>query len=159
MKTKEEILKPFVEIPFRHARIVDEDNALIAMELYAKQFMPQPLALSDSYNPESPRMHYLDMACSIQTLVFEYNIWTDNLFAYEREMKGVEYEAISEIARERKLFFWSKIRRLNVLIRGYMLTKGMATLTTEIGEFRITDDVDRLYFKQCKKEGVWQVTY
>lgn len=38
IKTKEEILKPFIETPFRHTRIVEEENALIAMGLYADQF-------------------------------------------------------------------------------------------------------------------------
>jgi len=37
-KTKEEILQPYVEIPFRHAQIVDKDNALLAMEEYVKPF-------------------------------------------------------------------------------------------------------------------------
>lgn len=37
-KTAEEILQPYVEIPFRHTKIVDKDNALKAMELFAEQF-------------------------------------------------------------------------------------------------------------------------
>jgi hypothetical protein len=37
MKSKEDILKPFIEIPFRHAQIVDKDNALKAMEIFADE--------------------------------------------------------------------------------------------------------------------------
>jgi hypothetical protein len=35
--TKEEILKPYVQIPFRRAQIVDKDDALEAMEKYAQE--------------------------------------------------------------------------------------------------------------------------
>jgi hypothetical protein len=37
MRSKEDILKPFVETPFRHAEVVDKDNALKAMEMFAKE--------------------------------------------------------------------------------------------------------------------------
>jgi len=38
MKTKEEILKPYIEVPFRHTQVVEKDNALKAMDEYASQF-------------------------------------------------------------------------------------------------------------------------
>lgn len=34
-KTANEVLKPYVEIPFRHTKIVEMDNAIKAMEKYA----------------------------------------------------------------------------------------------------------------------------
>ena len=39
MKTKEEVLKPYVERILRHTEIVDKDNALLAMEKYANEVM------------------------------------------------------------------------------------------------------------------------
>lgn len=36
--TAKQHLEKYVETPFRHTRIVDEDNAIIAMEAYAAQF-------------------------------------------------------------------------------------------------------------------------
>jgi hypothetical protein len=36
-KTAEEILKPYVERPFRHAEIVEKENALLAMHKFANQ--------------------------------------------------------------------------------------------------------------------------
>lgn len=41
MKTAEEILEKYVETPFRHTKIVEKENALIAMEEYANQFRPK----------------------------------------------------------------------------------------------------------------------
>lgn len=38
MKTAEEILKPYVETPFRHTQIVEKDNAIKAMGQFADQF-------------------------------------------------------------------------------------------------------------------------
>lgn len=38
MKSAEEILKPYVETPFRHTQVVEKDNALLAMQKYADQF-------------------------------------------------------------------------------------------------------------------------
>lgn len=38
IKTKEEILKRYIETPFRHTQIVDKDNALLAMEEYVMPF-------------------------------------------------------------------------------------------------------------------------
>lgn len=43
MKTAEEILGKYVESPFRHTRIVEKDNALLAMEEYANQFKTKSL--------------------------------------------------------------------------------------------------------------------
>ncbi len=50
MKTKEEILKPFVEIPFRHTKIVDYDNALKAMDLYHNQKLGYEIRIGNHYN-------------------------------------------------------------------------------------------------------------
>jgi len=38
MKTKEEILEPYIETPFRHTKVVEKDNALLAMAQFADQF-------------------------------------------------------------------------------------------------------------------------
>ncbi len=38
LKTAEEILAPYVESVLRHTKVVDKDNALIAMEKYKGQF-------------------------------------------------------------------------------------------------------------------------
>lgn len=39
IKTPEEILKPYIEIPLRHTKIVDVDDAIKAMYEYAAQFI------------------------------------------------------------------------------------------------------------------------
>ena len=38
MKTKEEILSPFIERPFRHTEVIEKDNALIDMQMYLDQY-------------------------------------------------------------------------------------------------------------------------
>lgn len=38
MKTAEEILAPYIETPFRHTKVVEKDNALLAMKQFADQF-------------------------------------------------------------------------------------------------------------------------
>lgn len=39
MRTKEEILQPYIETPFQHTQVVDKDNALLAMEIYAQEVL------------------------------------------------------------------------------------------------------------------------
>ena len=41
MKTKEEILKPYIEVPFRHTQVIEKDNALKAMDEYASQLQQE----------------------------------------------------------------------------------------------------------------------
>lgn len=38
IKTREEVLKKYVEKPFTHTEIVEKDNALLAMQQYHDQF-------------------------------------------------------------------------------------------------------------------------
>lgn len=58
MKTAEEILEKYVEIPFRHTKIVEKDNALIAMEEYANQFKPKPIGY-----PSEPKKELTQENC------------------------------------------------------------------------------------------------
>jgi len=55
MKSKEEILKPFIETPFRHCQVVEKDNALIAMEQYGNEIADSLGRGWISMNDEKPK--------------------------------------------------------------------------------------------------------
>lgn len=61
MKSAEEILKPYVEKPFRHTQIVEKDNALIAMQKFADQFRGiEWIAIKDQKPADYDRVLYFD---------------------------------------------------------------------------------------------------
>lgn len=61
MKTAEEILQPYVETPFRHTKVVEKDNALLAMAKFADQFKGVSwIAVKDQTPPEYERVIYWD---------------------------------------------------------------------------------------------------
>lgn len=61
MKSAEEILKPYVETPFRHTQIIEKDNAIKAMGLFADQFRGiHWIATKDQKPPEYERVIYFD---------------------------------------------------------------------------------------------------
>lgn len=51
MKTKEEILKKYIE-NVMGVKVVEDDNALKAMEEYAEQFKPKPIGYSSEPKQE-----------------------------------------------------------------------------------------------------------
>jgi len=51
MKTKEEILAPYIEVPFRHTKIVEADNALKAMIELERQSLISFLEWFQKLNP------------------------------------------------------------------------------------------------------------
>lgn len=63
MKTAEEILTPYIETPFRHTKIVEADNALHAMKLYASQFdgdKSKWIPVSEKTPPDYQRVFFFD---------------------------------------------------------------------------------------------------
>lgn len=62
MKTAKQILKPFIEVPFSHTRIVSDENALKAMEQYADQFrgVNPWIPTSEKVPPDYERVFYYD---------------------------------------------------------------------------------------------------
>jgi len=52
MKTKEEILKPYIEVPFRHTQVIEKDNALKAMDEYASQLQQEWIPVEQSLPKE-----------------------------------------------------------------------------------------------------------
>lgn len=61
MKSAEEILKPYIETPFRHTQIVEKDNALIAMQKFADQFRDfEWIAIKDQKPADYERVLYFD---------------------------------------------------------------------------------------------------
>jgi hypothetical protein len=63
-RTKEDILKPYVETPFRHTKIVDKDNAIKAMEEYANEVMKTNgkgwISTKEQTPPDYKRVMYFD---------------------------------------------------------------------------------------------------
>lgn len=61
MKTAAEILQPFVETPFRHTKVVERDNALLAMQIFADQFRGiEWIAIKDQRPPDYERVIFFD---------------------------------------------------------------------------------------------------
>lgn len=76
MKTEIEILKPYIERPFRHTEIVEKDNAIQAMKEFADQFKSEE---------------------SLTAIILEFKKWYDKLspadkctvWAPDGSMKGL----------------------------------------------------------------------
>jgi len=61
MKTAEEILQPYIETPFRHTKVVEKDNALLAMAKFADQFKGISwIAVKDQTPPEYEKVLFFD---------------------------------------------------------------------------------------------------
>jgi hypothetical protein len=61
MKTADEILQPFVETPFRHTKIIEKDNAIKAMGIFADQFRGMEwISVKDQVPPDYERVIWFD---------------------------------------------------------------------------------------------------
>lgn len=77
MKTAEEILSPYVESLFRHTRIVEKDNALLAMERFADQFKGMNwIATNSTPPPEYEQVLYFNS--SIGEISVGYFVWSQS---------------------------------------------------------------------------------
>ncbi len=84
MKTKEEILKPFIERPFRHTEVIEKDNALKAMEQYANEVQTSSgkgwIATSEQAPPDYVFVLWLDSRdgnCHV-----DYFVWSQTPVSY-----------------------------------------------------------------------------
>jgi hypothetical protein len=61
IRTADEVLKPYIERPFRHTEIIEKDNALLAMKVFADQFRGiQWIAMSDQKPRDYERVIWFD---------------------------------------------------------------------------------------------------
>ena len=75
MKTAEEILQPYVETPFRHTKVVEKDNALLAMAKFADQFKGISwIAVLDQTPPEYEKVLFFDSRDG--SMAVGYFVWS-----------------------------------------------------------------------------------
>lgn len=81
MKTAEEVLQPYVETPFRHARVVEKDNALLAMKKFADQFNEAKwVAMKDKKPDDYERVLYIDSRDN--AINIGYFVWSQSAADY-----------------------------------------------------------------------------
>lgn len=80
MKTADEILQPYIETPFRHTKVVEKDNALLAMQRFADQFrLPGGMgwiAIKDQIPPEYERVIWFDSRD--ENINIDYFVWSQS---------------------------------------------------------------------------------
>ena len=83
MQTAEEILKPYVEIPFRHTQIVEKDNAIEAMEQFADQFRDgiNWIPCKEQTPPDYQRVIYFDSRDNGE-IAIGYFVWSQTPVNY-----------------------------------------------------------------------------
>lgn len=88
MKTAEEVLQPYVETPFRHTKIVEKDNALLAMEKFADQFkgVDPWIPVSQQTPPEYEKVFYYDSRESGEICI-GYFVWSQTPVNYVTHWK------------------------------------------------------------------------
>lgn len=69
MKTAEETLKPYVEVPFRHTQIVEKDNAIKAMKQHATNVLPSDKETETWFDEN------IAEGCSASSAIYKFRLW------------------------------------------------------------------------------------
>jgi hypothetical protein len=96
IKTADDILKPYIERPFRHTEIIEKENAILAMEQFADQFREgiNWISIEDQKPEDYTKVLFFDKRD--RTVGVGYFVWSQTAVDYVTHWMFLPSEPITK---------------------------------------------------------------